>query len=99
VRTVFPGFPPEALQFFRGLARHNNRDWFQPRKTLFEEQVKQPMLALVEALNGELRKFAPAYVTDPGKSHLPHLSRYALQQGQDALQGPHRRELPSPHGG
>ena len=68
MRTVFPGFPPEALQFFRGLARHNNREWFQPRKMLFEEKVKQPMRALVEALNGELRKFAPAYVSDPDKA-------------------------------
>lgn len=68
MRTAFPGFPPEAPQFFRGLARNNRREWFQPRKTLFEEKVKQPMQALVAALNGELRKFAPAYVTDPGKA-------------------------------
>jgi uncharacterized protein (TIGR02453 family) len=68
VRTAFPGFPPEAPQFFRGLARHNNRDWFQPRKAIFEEQVKQPMRQLVEALNVELRKFAPSYVTDPDKA-------------------------------
>ena len=32
MRSRFPGFPPEALQFFRRLARNNNRDWFQPRK-------------------------------------------------------------------
>jgi uncharacterized protein (TIGR02453 family) len=64
----FPGFPPEALQFFRGLARHNNRDWFQPRKPIFDQQVKRPMLDLVEALNAELRRFAPEYVTDPDKA-------------------------------
>lgn len=68
MRSAFPGFPPEAPEFFRGLARHNRREWFQPRKTLFEEKVKQPMRALVEALNTELRKFAPAYVTDPAKA-------------------------------
>ena len=68
MRTAFPGFPPEAPQFFRGLARNNRREWFQPRKQLFEEKVKQPMRSLVEALNGELRKFAPAYVTDPDKA-------------------------------
>src|SRR5579872_5764840 len=68
MRSGFPGFPNEALQFFRGLARHNNRDWFQPRKQLFEEKVKQPMRQFVEALNTELRKFAPAYVTDPDKA-------------------------------
>lgn len=68
MRTAFSGFPPEAPQFFRGLARHNNREWFQARKAIFEEHVKQPMRLLVEALNGELRKFAPAYVTDPEKA-------------------------------
>lgn len=64
----FPGFPPEGLQFFRSLARHNNRDWFQPRKPQFEEKVKQPMRELVEALNGAMKSFAPEYVTDPAKA-------------------------------
>jgi uncharacterized protein (TIGR02453 family) len=68
VRSGFTGFPPEALQFFRGLVRHNNRDWFLPRKPLFEEKVKQPMCQLVEALNLALRDFGPEYVTDPGKA-------------------------------
>jgi len=64
----FPGFPPEGLQFFRALARHNNRDWFQPRKAIFEEQVKRPMRELVEALNGAMKSLAPEYVTDPAKA-------------------------------
>ena len=64
----FPGFPPEALEFFRSLARHNNRDWFTPRKPVFEERVKQPMRQLVEALNRDLQGFAPEYVTDPDKA-------------------------------
>jgi uncharacterized protein (TIGR02453 family) len=68
MRSRFPGFPPEALQFFRALARHNNRDWFQPRKAVFEEQVKQPMRELVEALNGAMKSFAPEYATDPEKA-------------------------------
>jgi uncharacterized protein (TIGR02453 family) len=61
----FPGFPPEALKFFAALARNNRREWFQPRKEQFDAQVKQPMRELVAALNGELRRFAPEYVTDP----------------------------------
>src|SRR5690242_15239335 len=65
---VFPGFPPEAITFFRGLTRNNNRDWFLPRKELFEDKVKTPMMALAEAINAELAKFAPAYITDPKKS-------------------------------
>ena len=68
MRSAFPGFPREAIQFFRGLARNNNRDWFLPRKTIFEDQVKQPMRELVAELNAALMGFAPEYVTDPDKA-------------------------------
>src|SRR6478609_9290981 len=66
--TGFPGFPAEALTFFRSLARNNNREWFLPRKPLFEEKVKQPMWALVESVNASMKSFAPEYITDPGKA-------------------------------
>ena len=65
---MFPGFPEEALTFFRGLARNNTREWFQPRKEIFEAKIKAPMLALVEALNADLGKFAPDYIADPKKA-------------------------------
>ncbi|HXB70172.1 MAG TPA: DUF2461 domain-containing protein [Candidatus Acidoferrales bacterium] len=68
MRTVFPGFPPEGLQFLRSLARHNKREWFQPRKPIFEAQVKQPMRQLVEAVNAAMAGFAPEYVADPDKA-------------------------------
>src|SRR5579872_5800374 len=64
----FPGFPPDTLQFFRGLSRNNRREWFLPRKAVFEEQVKQPMRELVAALNHAMRGFAPEYATDPDKA-------------------------------
>ena len=64
----FPGFSPEALAFFRALRKHNDREWFQPRKAQYEEQVKLPMRELVETLNGALSGFAPEYVTDPDKA-------------------------------
>jgi uncharacterized protein (TIGR02453 family) len=66
--TAFPGFSKEAMQFFRGLARNNNRDWFLPRKPVFEEHVKAPMTGLVEEVNRSLKSFAPEYVTDPKKA-------------------------------
>ena len=66
--TGFPGFPNEAITFFRGLARNNHREWFLPRKPLFEEKVKGPMWQLVEALNTAMKEFAPEYTTDPAKA-------------------------------
>lgn len=66
--TGFPGFPPEAVAFFRGLKKNNRREWFLPRKQLFEDTVKAPMIALVSALNRALAGIAPQYCTDPGKA-------------------------------
>jgi uncharacterized protein (TIGR02453 family) len=65
VPTAFPGFPPEMVQFFRSLKRNNRREWFQPRKHLFDQHIKAPMLELVSAINTDLAKFAPEYVTEP----------------------------------
>jgi uncharacterized protein (TIGR02453 family) len=64
VPSGFPGFPPEALKFLRAL----KREWFQPRKETFDLQVRAPMMDLVTALNAELAKFAPEYVTDPNRA-------------------------------
>jgi uncharacterized protein (TIGR02453 family) len=65
---MFSGFPPEALKFLRSLERNNRREWFQPRKETFDQKVKAPMTELVEAVNAELQKFAPAYINDPKKA-------------------------------
>lgn len=64
----FAGFPPEAMTFLRGLKKHNTREWFQPRKHIYEEQVKAPMLELVTAVMQAMLDFAPDYVSDPGKA-------------------------------
>jgi uncharacterized protein (TIGR02453 family) len=64
----FAGFPPEAMTFLRGLKKHNTREWFQPRKEIYEEKVKGPMLELVSALMQRLADFAPEYLADPNKA-------------------------------
>jgi uncharacterized protein (TIGR02453 family) len=61
-------FPSEALTFLRGLARNNDREWFNARKEVFETKLKAPMLTLIEAINAELMNFAPEHVTDPKKA-------------------------------
>jgi uncharacterized protein (TIGR02453 family) len=65
---MFPGFSPEALAFLRSLKRNNRREWFQPRKEIFETKLKAPMIQLVEAINAELLHFAPDHITDPKKA-------------------------------
>ncbi|MBI3679877.1 MAG: DUF2461 domain-containing protein [Acidobacteria bacterium] len=65
MRSGFPGFPPPGISFLRGLKRNNKREWFQPRKEIFEQSVKTPMEQMVEAINAEFVKFAPQYMTEP----------------------------------
>ena len=61
---AFPGFPPQMPTFFRGLERNNRREWFMPRKELFETKIRAPMIELVTRLNDEFRKLAPDHVGD-----------------------------------
>ena len=61
-------FTPKLFTFLRELAENNDRDWFQPRKEIFETKLKAPMLELIESINAELMDFAPEHVTDPKKA-------------------------------
>ena len=65
---MFPGFPAEGLAFLKSLKRNNRREWFQPRKEIFETQLKAPMAELVEQINAALLEFAPDHITDPAKA-------------------------------
>ena len=61
-------FPPEAIKFLKDLEKHNKREWFQPRKEIFDTKLKEPMLEFVEEINAELLKFAPEHITEPKKA-------------------------------
>jgi uncharacterized protein (TIGR02453 family) len=63
----FPGFPAVGLTFLRDLKANNNREWFTPRKMVYEQTVKRPMTELVLALAEEFRTFAPDVIADPAK--------------------------------
>ena len=62
-----PHFNEAALKFLRGLKRNNDRDWFNPRKPIYEAEVKEPMLALIGSINEAFEDFAPEFVRDPAK--------------------------------
>lgn len=59
---VVPHFHEEALRFLRGLRRNNRREWFEPRRPIYEREVKAPMLALIEAINASMTDFAPGHI-------------------------------------
>lgn len=67
-RPGFSGLPEDGMNFLRALAKNNRREWFQPRKQIYDDRVKAPMAELVNALNAAMMEFAPLYVADPGKA-------------------------------
>ena len=65
----FQGFPRAAFDFLRDLEAHNTKEWFHDRKATYDSAVRQPMLALLEAVNEELADYAPEYrAADPRKA-------------------------------
>ena len=68
-RSAKPVPPPalahlrsEGLAFLRNLARHNDREWFTPRKATFEAELKEPVLAIIRNVTDAMMDFAPAFV-------------------------------------
>jgi uncharacterized protein (TIGR02453 family) len=53
---------PEGLRFLRNLVRHNDREWFTPRKAVFESELKEPMLSIIRMVNAAMESFAPSFV-------------------------------------
>jgi uncharacterized protein (TIGR02453 family) len=68
MKSKFPGFPAEALKFFRDLKKHNNREWFEAHKALYLDAIKKPTEQLASLVSAELSRFAPRYVTEPKKA-------------------------------
>src|ERR1700722_7845517 len=62
-----PYFREAGLRFLRSLKRNNRRDWFEAHKPEFERELKQPMLAVIQAVNSAMEEFAPAHIRPPQK--------------------------------
>jgi uncharacterized protein (TIGR02453 family) len=58
----------EGLAFLRALAKNNDREWFTPRKAVFEAELKEPMLAIVRKVTDAMTDFAPNHVRPAEKS-------------------------------
>jgi uncharacterized protein (TIGR02453 family) len=63
-------FSPAAIKFLRDLSKHNDREWFEPRKHIYESELKTPMLALVGEITDQMLDFAPDYVRPPHKTMM-----------------------------
>jgi len=65
---MHPRFTPKSLAFLRALKRNNKREWFASRKADYEEHVRAPMIAVVEQLAKDFRRFAPELEASPKTS-------------------------------
>lgn len=66
--TAQPYFRDEAMKFLRGLKRNNRREWFEARRAVYEEELKLPMLALIERLTTSMMDYAPGHIRPAHKS-------------------------------
>jgi len=60
-------FSPDTMKFLRGLARRNEREWFNARKHVYESELKAPMLALVDEITQAMAAFAPEHMRPANK--------------------------------
>ncbi len=94
----FAGLHPDAVEFYRELAGHNDKAWWTANKPRYDERVRGPFEALAEELGAE---FGPVKIsrpyrdvrfsTDktPYKDHVGMVTRgvavHYLQLGADGL--------------
>ncbi len=61
----FPGFRKEALTFLADLKKNNDRDWFQARKSTFDDEVMWPLKCLVADVAREIQRRGLDLIGDP----------------------------------
>lgn len=68
----FQGFRPESFDLLKELAKNNNAEWFSEHEQEYENQVRQPLLQLIEELREPLAALNP--VLKPKSDATHHLS-------------------------
>ena len=68
--TDFTGFSDEGLTFLRGLAAHNDRDWFTQHRAVYDDQLKPGLAALIAATSSSMAARAIPLTGDPKASQF-----------------------------
>ena len=53
---AFSGFGPQTIPFFKALAFHQSKDWFEANRAIYDDEIKAPLGDLVEALAARFAK-------------------------------------------
>jgi uncharacterized protein (TIGR02453 family) len=70
----FTGFGKQALPFFKGLAFHQNKAWFDENRAIYDRDFVEPMIALLEELSARFAKARIPLKAD-GKRSMFRLNR------------------------
>src|ERR687893_121951 len=74
------GFRPAAMRFFQDLEDDNSREFWLAHADVYEHEVKQPMLALLESLPEKYQPFR-LYRMNRDLRFTKDKSPYKIQQG------------------
>lgn len=66
--SAFQGFGPGTFSFFEGLAAAQNREWFEANRPVYEQDVLQPMAALIATLSNAFAMREVPLTGDPKRS-------------------------------
>ena len=58
-------FTPASFKFLRGLARHNEKAWFEAHRADYDNHVRQPFLQLITDLQPALAEVSAQFRADP----------------------------------
>lgn len=61
----FRGFSKQTVAFFRGLAKNNDRTWFEAHRDVYEAEVMAPARAFITVLGARLKTIAPNIIAIP----------------------------------
>jgi uncharacterized protein (TIGR02453 family) len=64
----FTGFSRAGLRFLRDLAKNNDRQWFTPRKNVYETELLEPLRALVADASVAMKRAKIPLGADPRRS-------------------------------
>lgn len=53
---AFSGFGPQTVPFFKALAFHQSKDWFEANRAIYDDEIKGPLGDLVEELAARFAK-------------------------------------------
>jgi uncharacterized protein (TIGR02453 family) len=70
----FSGFGKQALPFFKGIAFHQNKAWFDANRGIYDRDFVEPMIALLDELTARFAKAKIPLKAD-GKRSMFRLNR------------------------